>query len=246
MKIIATLIIFLAASPTFASIKEAMQATVQLFTYYETTVDDVLVKKQSGGSGVIFKVDKENLYIFTASHVVSEKKNFEIKKDDPKVEFTLKQVKVQFFVDGFSSPRIDAKLHWRSYEVNTYNDLAMISIKKADLRNYTLPKPIPIADKNRTLNFRETIISCGCPNLSWPTLWFGHVAARQESLYTFKFNPPPIGGRSGSAIFNENGTKVLGIIIWKASYPGGSGTAIAPHGIHSLTEKKEDIFFLVP
>jgi len=236
MKLIFTLIVLLASSTCFGSIQEAMQSTVRFYTYYEVDVDGKTIKRRSGGSGVVYKEDDTHLFLLTAAHIMPEKKDMVVEKDGPKIEFDRTKITAQFFTNGFSSPEIEAKLLWSHLRGSSiYNDMAELSVKKSDLGRYPLPKPIPLAEKTKGVRYKDRIMSCGCPNLSWPTAWFGHVSETPFSVNVFKFIPPPIGGRSGSAIFNMDGTKVIGIIIWKSSGSGG-GTAISPYGIHRQLE----------
>jgi len=238
MKIIITLIVLLVASPAFASIKEAMQATVRFSVYYKAEIEGKKFQKRSGGSGVVYREDDDSLFLLTAAHILKEKKEFSIVEDGPKHEFARTRIMVHLFTNGFSSPLVDAKLHWSQLNGSSvYNDMAMLSVEKKSLGRYPLPKPIPLADKDRTIKLNERIMSCGCPNMSWPTAWLGHVSETPFSVDCFKFQPPPIGGRSGSAIFDNDGNYVVGILIWKARVDGGSGTAISPYGIHRQIEE---------
>jgi len=55
----------------------------------------------------------------------------------------------------------------------------------------------------------------------------------------FNFRPEPQKGRSGSGIFDENGTKIIGLLIWtRPQY----GTAISIGAIYKYLEDQDNNF----
>ena len=66
----------------------------------------------------------------------------------------------------------------------------------------------------------------GCPAGRWPSGQKGHVLYYHPSRLIV--TPNPIGGRSGSGVFDEKGEKIIGIIIWK------DGTAVPAAKIKKL------------
>jgi hypothetical protein len=72
------------------------------------------------------------------------------------------------------------------------------------------PKIIPLGEKTASPRPGGSIMSVGCADGSWSTGWKGHVLGYSGAdMY---FQPPPANGRSGSAIFNAEGTKIVGLL----------------------------------
>jgi len=135
----------------------------------------------SGGSGACFKIDDKYVYVLTCRHVVGKTKTFTI----------------EFWLDG----RITGKYTGKIFKILTV-DAAVIIIPVDDFKEGELPIAIPISPVGP--NDHAPIISIGCPGLSWQSLWEGHVIKMNEKpKQSFLFVPPPKGGRSGSAIFQD-------------------------------------------
>jgi hypothetical protein len=90
--------------------------------------------------------------------------------------------------------------------VGNQTDSAVLLVPASQLGDYK-PPAVPFAKSRAQTG--DTILSVGCPNGTWPTLFRGHLTA-VGSLYTFV--PPPAGGRSGSAILHGSGGEILGVL----------------------------------
>jgi hypothetical protein len=176
--------------------------------------------KVNRATGVVFSQDEEDIWIITAGHCVVD--------DYGQKE----EIKVRFYHTGFQSHPLDARILWHVYEENTTNDLAILKVSKKDFLEYPLPKPIPLGEADVKAKSREVVMSYGCAKASWPTGWKGCVVS--VGTDRFKFHPPPLPGRSGSGIFNKEGTYILGIIIWQ------DGTAVSLPHIHKLVSQKQE------
>jgi thiol-disulfide isomerase/thioredoxin len=174
---------------------EPVPPTGDLKKHYEFYLDACcrVYAGDSGGSGVCYKIDNEYVYILTCRHVVGKNKT----------------AKVEFWHDGIVTkkyPAITVKV--------LKADVAVIAVKCSEFKG-RLPNAIPVAEKGPEPG--DTIVSVGCPNLGWQTLFEGHV---KEGSYrsqksnggfrSFKFAPPAKGGRSGSGVFMDG--KIVGIL----------------------------------
>jgi len=159
----------------------------------------------SGGSGCCFAIDDKYVYVLTCRHVAGRTKTFI----------------VEFWLDGHITGEYKATV------VKTLKvDAAILKIPVSAFKEGKLPNTIPIGEASPEED--TAIISIGCPGLSWQSLWEGHVkgSANMSPKYnggrtSFTFVPPPKGGRSGSAIFQDG--KIVGI-LWGSD--GGIGYAV--------------------
>ncbi len=210
-------------SSACADIKNAMQAVCRVtVTYKQPSKSDSKVKvtKYTIGSGVIYREDEKNFWILTAGHVVS-------KKDIEKIE-------VAFFTKGFRTTRFKVKRIWVNYTSQAPNDLAVLALEKASLSRWHMPKLVPVAPRTRQLKKFQTILTTGCPQGGWPTTFMGHI--KNVSDTTFDLVPCPHKGRSGSAVFDEDGKEIIGIVIWWRDRNGSKfGTAVSIEGIYRYT-----------
>lgn len=172
----------------------------------------------SGGSGACFKIDDQYVYVLTCQHVVGKTKDF----------------KVEFWSDG----RITGEYAGQASKWITIPnvDAAVILIPVKDFKEDELPTAIPISTSGPDKN--EPIVSVGCAGLAWQTLFEGHITKMNEkSKQSFKFVPPPKGGRSGSAIFQDG--KIVGV-LWGAT--DKNGYAVNCMDLKNLTEPT-NLFF---
>lgn len=134
-------------------------------------------------------------------------------------------VAVEFWRNGYKSIQIRGEV-LRSYYLNGYHrDIAVVQVDSAHLGGY-VPKIVPLAHPNDPVDFRA-IASIGCPRGGWPTMWKGQgLGGSRSSGDVLYFKPAPENGRSGSAVFDLAGTKIIGLIAW-SSGKGGTGHGIA-------------------
>ena len=166
------------------------------------------VKTSRGvGTGTVFKENEKSLFILTAAHVISN----ELFEPDS-------EVVLYFYNTGYKSSPIKGAVIWSEYSKTEVLDIAVISVDKELFNDYPIPKPIPIADEGCEISKSDVVLSYGCPSGNWPSGWKGHIS--DVSADRIMFLPMPLGGRSGSGIFDSKGEKIIGIIIWK------TGTAV--------------------
>jgi len=210
-----------AANPTFAPVGDVFDATCRIYSKSNIKDDPTVA-----GSGVVFKDDKTHFWIMTAGHVVLDKKG---KK---------RILSVDFFHSGFRSHKIKAEIMFSIYKprynkkgkhLRSTNDLAIIKIKKIDLKKYPHPKPIPLAKKDYDPKAKDVIVSCGSADGAWSTAWRGHIS--EEFDGGFYFLPIPAPGRSGSGIFDKKSEKIIGILVMTSDT---EGTAISHTKIYQL------------
>lgn len=165
------------------------------------------------GTGCAFEKTGSHLKVLTAAHVVGGNAS----------------VYCEFWKEG----SLREKIRGDVLVAATREDLAVVAIP---LENFgeNVPEPIPIASKSRSLTTKEAISSVGCAGGGWSTSWVGHVSgAKGQEIY---FHPPPAGGRSGSAIFDEEGTEILGVISARNNNTG-EGIAVSVLAVHALLDR---------
>jgi hypothetical protein len=197
-------------TPIEASVVEAIEATCQINQCYSDG------KVRSGGTGTIFHQDDEKVFIMTAAHVLNGEHSYLV---------------VYFYGTGQASHGMRATVEHKAYGQGG-KDIAIISIKKKSFNDHPIPKSIPIAKKGTITVGGQRLLSNGCPKLNWPSAWMGHFV--KDLGDTFWFKPRPIPGRSGSAIFDDKGEHIIGIIIQYRS--DGNGVAVSLEGIYKFTE----------
>jgi len=164
----------------------------------------------SGGSGACFRIDDQYVYVLTCRHVVGGTKAFI----------------AEFWIDG----RITGEYTGKVSKILSV-DAAVIVIPVESFKEGELPVAIPISPDGPNPN--NPIMSVGCPGLSWQSLFEGHVTKMNEKpKQSFMFVPPPKGGRSGSAIFQDG--KIVGV-LWGATEKNGYAVNSTDLGSLSLT-----------
>lgn len=151
------------------------------------------------GSGCAYERSKGYVYVLTAAHVVGQEQN----------------VTCEFWRAGHRSRPLGGTVVQRS----TNADAAVIAIPEASFEG-VIPCVIPVAPRDYVVEPGSTLTSVGCAKGAWSTGWKGHaLTSRGEDLY---FVPTPANGRSGSAIFNADGTMIVGLLRARMEDQGGS------------------------
>jgi len=164
---------------------------------------------EGAGSGVIFRIDSDYIYILTNNHVVANSNELivEISKDEM----------VDASIVGTDEP----------------TDLAVIKVKKSDLKKETLSliKPLILGDSDK-LKVGETAIAMGNPLGYNNTVTVGVISALNRELKGSNelnliqtdaaINP----GNSGGPLLNING-EVIGINSVKISETSVEGIGFA-------------------
>ena len=183
------------------------------------TIHVELEEGWSGGTGFVYEEDKDYYFVMTAGHVV----------DGCIQKFCL----LNFFDSGKALESVKGEIFKVDFvRTETINDdieirdIAVLKVAKKDLKDFS-PKVIPLAPADKNMAEDEKVFSLGCPDLRWPSAFLGRISRAISERYYFK--PNVIGGRSGSPVYNEDCTMVIGVVIWTT--PDG-GVAISPYGIH--------------
>lgn len=111
----------------------------------------------------------------------------------------------EFYRYGHPSRKMEGKVVARDTRI----DAAIIAVHESHFEGY-LPPAMPIAGAEYSARPGATLVSVGCANGHWPSLWRGYAIGQSEMNLTFR--PGPEGGRSGSAIFDADGTRIVGLL----------------------------------
>jgi len=143
------------------------------------------------GTGCVFEISNGNVFVLTNAHVADRDR-----------------MKVEFWEDGHLSRPLYGSTVMRSVS----RDIAVISIDAA-VFGQSLPNVIPIAPLNTQLHIGQTITSVGCANSAWATAFKGHIRNPVDDVGgLIAFDPTPALGRSGSAIFDEDGKHIVALL----------------------------------
>lgn len=145
------------------------------------------------GTGCVFEISRGYVFVLTNRHIVG----------------SAQAAQCSFWSQGHESVKIPGKVSLRSSQVD-----AAVVVVPVELFGGRLPKVIPIAPRNTQLEKGQTIVSVGCAKGAWATGFKGHVLG--HSGKHLLFTPPPADGRSGSAIFNAEGTTIVGLLFGRA------------------------------
>ena len=141
------------------------------------------------GSGCVFEISQGQVYVLTAAHVVG--------KD--------RAVRCEFWRQGHQSRALSGQVVARSEAA----DAAIVVVSEAAFEG-VLPSVISIAPRELAVPAGATLSSVGCANGTWSTGWKGHALGYSDG--DLHFLPTPANGRSGSAIFDADGTKIVGVV----------------------------------
>lgn len=140
------------------------------------------------GTGVVYHHDNETVWVLTNAHIA-----------------TSNTLNLEFWRDGHQSRKLPGRTVMRNQALDT----AVVAVD-ARLFGERLPAAIPIAAASYQAQPGQTVTSVGCASGEWATGWKGHALRYYGS--DLWFLPPPAGGRSGSAIFDAEGTKIIGLV----------------------------------
>ena len=145
----------------------------------------------SCGTGCAFEIGHGRVYVLTAAHVTG----------------THSTVQCEFWRQGHRSQPLSGSVIARIE--NGRCDAAIVSLAASQFGGL-LPKAVPIAPRGTILRQQQTITSVGCAKGAWSTGWKGHVLRVDDN--DLHFRPTPADGRSGSAIFDAEGTMIVGLL----------------------------------
>jgi V8-like Glu-specific endopeptidase len=201
-KFFAILLLLLLPTTSKAKLEDVGNATCKVYSDSGT------------GSGVVFLENETDYFVLTAGHIVY--------LPDGSLD---KTIELEFFIDGFKSKKITSNVDYALLVSGTTIDLAVLKFPKMAMTGYKKPNVIPI-DSTFNAKPKDVILTYGCPAGRWPSGQKGHVLHYHPDRLIV--TPNPIGGRSGSGVFDEKGEKIIGIIIWK------DGTAVPSAKIKRL------------
>ena len=151
------------------------------------------------GSGVCFYSQPDALYVLTNAHVAGQKRGT--------------RVTCEFWRDGHWSGPLQGTVVWASY-AGPPRDMAIIRLAREQFGGLG-PKVIPLGPPDYAYKSGQPITSAGCPGGAyWPNLFKGHIRRADSAIVSFE--PRPARGRSGSALFDEAGEHIIGLIAWQS------------------------------
>jgi hypothetical protein len=163
----------------------------------------------STGSGCVFEISQGTVFVLTNRHVVG----------------TAGSVRCVFWQHGHQSTAIAGNVAARSDQA----DVALVTLP-ASAFDGRLPRVIPIAPEGTRLRQGETVTSVGCAGGAWATGFKGHVLGHDGTSVCF--TPPPADGRSGSALFDAGGRRIVGLIWGRFERGQGRGYAVTVENLY--------------
>jgi hypothetical protein len=161
------------------------------------------------GTGCAFERSQGTVFVLTAAHVVG----------------TADRAQCEFWRAGHQSQPLAGAVVLRV--LNDRVDAAVIAIAESQFGGL-LPPTIPLATRDYVVRPGETLCSVGCAGGAWSTGWRGHALGDVDG--DLHFLPPPAMGRSGSALFDAEGQRIVGIVRAR-TLDNGQGIAC---GVQSL------------
>lgn len=147
------------------------------------------------GTGCVFCRGEGKVFVLTNAHVVGRSTT----------------VHCEFWSQGHQSVPLQGRVQARDASV----DAAIVVICETMFAG-RLPPVIPLAVVGDEPPAMAAVFSVGCAGGAWSTGWKGHVLG-YESDGSMVFLPPPANGRSGSAVFDAEGTRIVGLLRARAS-----------------------------
>lgn len=155
------------------------------------------------GTGCVFEISRDQVYVLTAAHVVGGRQT----------------ARCEFWRQGHQSRPLAAQVVARSSAA----DAAVLALPVREFGGL-LPAVIPLGPRDDVVRPGDTLTSVGCAHGSWSTGWKGHALGYRGS--DLHFLPVPADGRSGSAIFDAAGEKIVGLLRARTG-DGSSHSGIA-------------------
>jgi hypothetical protein len=182
------LAIILATSTCFAGLDEILPGTCRVES-----------SKGGIGSGFVYYVDNDAIWILTAGHVVDEADTYT----------------VRFYHETYPSSQFPITIHKQLYEKGTINDMAVLKLAHKDYKDYAAPAILPLA---KELGKPKVLYTFGSAGGAWPTGYKGYMVTTNSKIIPggFDFYPAPQRGRSGSGLFIEGVGKemfAVGLLI---------------------------------
>jgi len=163
----------------------------------------------STGTGCAFEISQGTVFVLTNRHVVG----------------AADRVQCVFWQQGHQSAALAGSVLARSDQV----DVALVTIPASAFEGRP-PRVVPLASGGTRLTEGETVTSVGCANGAWATGWKGHVLGYDGTSVCF--TPPPADGRSGSALFDAGGQRIVGLIWGRLEQGEGRGYAVTVENLY--------------
>jgi len=163
----------------------------------------------STGTGCAFEISQGNVFVLTNRHVVGAADG----------------VQCVFWQQGHQSAALAGSVLARSEQV----DVALVTVPAAAFEGRP-PRVVPLASGGTRLTEGEAVTSVGCANGAWATGWKGHVLGYDGTSVCF--TPPPADGRSGSALFDAAGQRIVGLIWGRLEQGEGRGYAVTVENLY--------------
>jgi len=161
------------------------------------------------GTGCCFERSGGYVYVLTCAHVVGDSS----------------AVKCEFWREGHRSSPLTGRVVRRAKAA----DAAIVAVPESAFGG-VLPKTIPVAPRDYVVRPGQTLTSVGCANGTWSTGWKGHALGYSgRDLY---FTPTPANGRSGSAVFDGDGTRIVGLLKARTG-DGSKGIATSVQALYA-------------
>ena len=162
------------------------------------------------GTGCVFQRAGGRVFVLTNAHVVEGHD----------------AVGCQFWQQGHQSVPLAGKVAWRIR--NAECDAAIVVLAESQFGSRP-PAVIPLAPADYVIRPGETVVSVGCAEGAWATAWKGHAKGYLGT--DLRFLPAPAGGRSGSAIFDARGTRIVGLLYARTA-DDTEGMAVSLQALH--------------
>jgi len=141
------------------------------------------------GTGCVFELSQGRVYVLTAAHVVGRSR----------------RVECEFWRHGHRSNPLAGQVTARDEAA----DAAIVVLSQTAFRGI-LPTATPLAPRDHLLRPGQPVVSVGCAGGSWATGFKGHVLGYRGADLVFV--PGPANGRSGSAVFDAAGERIVGLL----------------------------------
>jgi hypothetical protein len=164
----------------------------------------------SCGTGCVFEIGQGSIYVLTAAHVVGND--------------MAATVKCEFWRGGHQSAPLAGRVIGRSEDV----DAAIVAVPQSALGGL-LPRLVPLAPRDRSVRPGDALVSVGCAGGTWATAWKGHALGYEGN--DLHFVPAPANGRSGSAVFDGEGRRIVAIVRARAA-DGSDGVATSVQAVY--------------
>lgn len=163
------------------------------------------------GSGVIFDADEDNYHVLTNAHVVGRTGN---------------RVTLEFEHSGYRSRPIAGRVVRSHIARNSSIDLAIVELPRS-----AFPGPMPVVPlAEGDAKDGETVLTVGAQGGAAVSLQRGHIVRQTRGLIYYK--PEALPGRSGSPLFDDEGSRVIGLVAWRTG--DGHGLAMNAAAVHSF------------